>query len=133
MYSAKKQLKFTYRIIGDTEFDLSELKEKFPILTKKESLKALNPYLTISQNNDKFVICIHKFYISIGVIDTKILIDKMEIIRNSLSNTTEKNTLQQLVITIFPETDQFGCDIPAEILRYLSDNNISLSLSGIFL
>ena len=39
MYSAKNELKFTYRIISNKEFDVSKLKQQFPILSKKEALK----------------------------------------------------------------------------------------------
>jgi hypothetical protein len=46
MYSAKNELKFTYRIISNKEFDVSKLKQQFPILSKKEALKINKPYLT---------------------------------------------------------------------------------------
>lgn len=132
MYSAKNQLKFTYQIISDKEFNISKLKEKFPILTKKESIKALKAYLTINKIDNKFIVCIQKLYVCVGIIDTKILINEIENIKNSLPDKIE-NILQQLTITIFPQTDQFGFDIPVEILQYLSKNDIQLSLSGIFL
>ena len=49
MYSAKNKLKFTYRIISNKEFDVSKLKQQFPILSKKEALKINKPYLTIQK------------------------------------------------------------------------------------
>jgi hypothetical protein len=54
-------------------------------------------------------------------------------IKTSLKNETKIDIVEQLIISVLPETDQFGIDIPIEILRYLSENNISLTLSGIFL
>ena len=133
MYSAKNKLKFTYRIISNKEFDVSKLKQQFPILSKKEALKINKPYLTIQKEDGKFIVCIQKLYISIGNIDTKLLIDLLNSIKTSLKNETKIDIVEQLIISVLPETDQFGIDIPIEILRYLSENNISLTLSGIFL
>jgi hypothetical protein len=133
MYSAKNKLKFTYRIISNKEFDVSKLKQQFPILSKKEALKINKPYLTIQKEDSKFVVCIQKLYISIGNIDTKLLIDLLNNIKASLKNETKIDIVEQLIISVLPETDQFGIDIPIEILRYLSENNINLTLSGIFL
>ena len=133
MYSAKNKLKFTYRIISNKEFDVSKLKQQFPILSKKEALKINKPYLTIQKEDGKFIVCIQKLYISIGNIDTKLLIDLLNNIKASLKNETKIDIVEQLIISVLPETDQFGIDIPIEILRYLSENNINLTLSGIFL
>ena len=133
MYSAKNELKFTYRIISNKEFDVSKLKQQFPILSKKEALKINKPYLTIQKEDGKFIVCIQKLYISIGNIDTKLLIDLLNNIKASLKNETKIDIVEQLIISVLPETDQFGIDIPIEILRYLSENNINLTLSGIFL
>ena len=133
MYSAKNKLKFTYRIISNKEFDVSKLKQQFPILSKKEALKINKPYLTIQKEDSKFVVCIQKLYISIGNIDTKLLIDLLNNIKTSLKNEAKIDIVEQLIISVLPETDQFGIDIPIEILRYLSENNINLTLSGIFL
>ena len=133
MYSAKNKLKFTYRIISNKEFDVSKLKQQFPILSKKEALKINKPYLTIQKEDGKFIVCIQKLYISIGNIDTKLLIDLLNSIKTSLKNETKIDIVEQLIISVLPETDQFGIDIPIEILRYLSENNINLTLSGIFL
>ena len=133
MYSAKNELKFTYRIISNKEFDVSKLKQQFPILSKKEALKINKPYLTIQKEDGKFIVCIQKLYISIGNIDTKLLIDLLNNIKTSLKNETKIDIVEQLIISVLPETDQFGIDIPIEILRYLSENNINLTLSGIFL
>lgn len=133
MYSAKNELKFTYRIISNKEFDVSKLKQQFPILSKKEALKINKPYLTIQKEDGKFIVCIQKLYISIGNIDTKLLIDLLNNIKTSLKNETKIDIVEQLIISVLPEIDQFGIDIPIEILRYLSENNINLTLSGIFL
>lgn len=133
MYSAKNKLKFTYRIISNKEFDVSKLKQQFPILSKKEALKINKPYLTIQKEDGKFIVCIQKLYISIGNIDIKLLIDLLNSIKTSLKNETKIDIVEQLIISVLPETDQFGIDIPIEILRYLSENNINLTLSGIFL
>ena len=133
MYSAKNKLKFTYRIISNKEFDVSKLKQQFPILSKKEALKINKPYLTIQKEDGKFIVCIQKLYISIGNIDTKLLIDLLNNIKTSLKNETKIDIVEQLITSVLPETDQFGIDIPIEILRYLSENNINLTLSGIFL
>ena len=133
MYSAKNKLKFTYRIISNKEFDVSKLKQQFPILSKKEALKINKPYLTIQKEDSKFVVCIQKLYISIGNIDTKLVIDLLNNMKASLKNETKIDIVEQLIISVLPETDQFGIDIPIEILRYLSENNINLTLSGIFL
>lgn len=133
MYSAKNKLKFTYRIISNKEFDVSKLKQQFPILSKKEALKINKPYLTIQKEDGKFIVCIQKLYISIGNIDTKLLIDLLNNIKTSLKNEAKIDIVEQLIISVLPETDQFGIDIPIEILRYLSENNINLTLSGIFL
>ncbi|WP_035142459.1 hypothetical protein [Campylobacter concisus] len=133
MYSAKNELKFTYRIISNKEFDVSKLKQQFPILSKKEALKINKPYLTIQKEDGKFIVCIQKLYISIGNIDTKLLIDLLNNIKTSLKNEAKIDIVEQLIISVLPETDQFGIDIPIEILRYLSENNINLTLSGIFL
>lgn len=133
MYSAKNKLKFTYRIISNKEFDVSKLKQQFPILSKKEALKINKPYLIIQKEDGKFIVCIQKLYISIGNIDTKLLIDLLNNIKTSLKNETKIDIVEQLIISVLPETDQFGIDIPIEILRYLSENNINLTLSGIFL
>jgi hypothetical protein len=54
-------------------------------------------------------------------------------IKTSLKNETKIDIVEQLIISVLPEIDQFGIDIPIEILRYLSENNINLTLSGIFL
>ena len=81
----------------------------------------------------KFIVCIQKLYISIGNIDTKLLIDLLNNIKTSLKNKAKIDIVEQLIISVLPETDQFGIDIPIEILRYLSENNINLTLSGIFL
>ena len=54
-------------------------------------------------------------------------------IKTSLKNEAKIDIVEQLIISVLPETDQFGIDIPIEILRYLSENNINLTLSGIFL
>ena len=54
-------------------------------------------------------------------------------IKTSLKNETKIDIVEQLIISVLPKTDQFGTDIPIEILRYLSENNINLTLSGIFL
>ena len=133
MYSAKNKLKFTYRIISNKEFDVSKLEQQFPILSKKEALKINKPYLTIQKEDGKFIVCIQKLYISIGNIDTKLLIDLLNNIKTSLKNEAKIDIVEQLIISVLPETDQFGIDIPIEILRYLSENNINLTLSGIFL
>lgn len=133
MYSAKNKLKFTYRIISNKEFDVSKLKQQFPILSKKEALKINKPYLTIQKEDGKFIVCIQKLYISIGNIDTKLLIDLLNNIKTSLKNEAKIDIVEQLIISVLPEIDQFGIDIPIEILRYLSENNINLTLSGIFL
>lgn len=133
MYSAKNELKFTYRIISNKEFDVSKLKQQFPILSKKEAFKINKPYLTIQKEDGKFIVCIQKLYISIGNIDTKLLIDLLNNIKTSLKNEAKIDIVEQLIISVLPETDQFGIDIPIEILRYLSENNINLTLSGIFL
>ena len=133
MYSAKNKLKFTYRIISNKEFDVSKLKQQFPILSKKEALKINKPYLTIQKEDGKFIVCIQKLYISIGNIDTKLLIDLLNSIKTSLKNETKIDIVEQLIISVLPETDQFGIDILIEILRYLSENNSNLTLSGIFL
>ena len=133
MYSAKNELKFTYRIISNKEFDVSKLKQQFPILSKKEALKINKPYLTIQKEDGKFIVCIQKLYISIGNIDTKLLIDLLNNIKTSLKNEAKIDIVEQLIISVLPETDQFGIDIPIEILRYLSENNINLTLSGLFL
>ena len=133
MYSAKNKLKFTYRIISNKEFDVSKLKQQFPILSKKEALKINKPYLTIQKEDGKFIVCIQKLYISIGNIDIKLLIDLLNSIKTSLKNETKIDIVEQLIISVLPETEQFGIDIPIEILRYLSENNINLTLSGIFL
>lgn len=133
MYSAKNKLKFTYRIISNKEFDVSKLKQQFPILSKKEALKINKPYLTIQKEDGKFIVCIQKLYISIGNIDTKLLIDLLNNIKTSLKNEAKIDIVEQLIISVLPKTDQFGIDIPIEILRYLSENNINLTLSGIFL
>ena len=133
MYSAKNKLKFTYRIISNKEFDVSKLKQQFPILSKKEALKINKPYLTIQKEDGKFIVCIQKLYISIGNIDTKLLIDLLNNIKTSLKNEAKIDIVEQLIISVLPETEQFGIDIPIEILRYLSENNINLTLSGIFL
>jgi hypothetical protein len=133
MYSAKNELKFTYRIISNKEFDVSKLKQQFPILSKKEALKINKPYLTIQKEDGKFIVCIQKLYISIGNIDTKLLIDLLNNIKTSLKNETKIDIVEQLIISVLSEIDQFGIDIPIEILRYLSENNINLTLSGIFL
>lgn len=133
MYSTKNELKFTYRIISNKEFDVSKLKQQFPILSKKEALKINKPYLTIQKEDGKFIVCIQKLYISIGNIDTKLLIDLLNNIKTSLKNEAKIDIVEQLIISVLPETDQFGIDIPIEILRYLSENNINLTLSGIFL
>ena len=133
MYSAKNKLKFTYRIISNKEFDVSKLKQQFPILSKKEALKINKPYLTIQKEDGKFIVCIQKLYISIGNIDTKLLIDLLNSIKTSLKNEAKIDIVEQLIISVLPEIDQFGIDIPIEILRYLSENNINLTLSGIFL
>ena len=129
----KNKLKFTYRIISNKEFDVSKLKQQFPILSKKEALKINKPYLTIQKEDGKFIVCIQKLYISIGNIDTKLLIDLLNNIKTSLKNEAKIDIVEQLIISVLPETDQFGIDIPIEILRYLSENNINLTLSGIFL
>ena len=133
MYSAKNKLKFTYRIISNKEFDVSKLKQQFPILSKKEALKINKPYLIIQKEDGKFIVCIQKLYISIGNIDTKLLIDLLNNIKTSLKNEVKIDIVEQLIISVLPETDQFGIDIPIEILRYLIENNINLTLSGIFL
>lgn len=133
MYSAKNELKFTYRIISNKEFDVSKLKQQFPILSKKEALKINKPYLTIQKEDGKFIVCIQKLYISIGNIDTKLLIDLLNNIKTSLKNEIKIDIVEQLIISVLSEIDQFGIDIPIEILRYLSENNINLTLSGIFL
>lgn len=133
MYSAKNKLKFTYRIISNKEFDVLKLKQQFPILSKKEALKINKPYLTIQKEDGKFIVCIQKLYISIGNIDTKLLIDLLNNIKASCKNEAKIDIVEQLIISVLPETDQFGIDIPIEILRYLSENNINLTLSGIFL
>jgi len=133
MYSAKNKLKFTYRIISNKEFDVSKLKQQFPILSKKEALKINKPYLTIQKEDGKFIVCIQKLYISIVNIDTKLLIDLLNNIKTSLKNEAKIDIVEQLIISVLPEIDQFGIDIPIEILRYLSENNINLTLSGIFL
>ena len=133
MYSAKNKLKFTYRIISNKEFDVSKLKQQFPILSKKEALKINKPYLIIQKEDGKFIVCIQKLYISIGNIDTKLLIDLLNNIKTSLKNEAKIDIVEQLIISVLPETDQFGIDIPIEILRYLIENNINLTLSGIFL
>ena len=133
MYSAKNKLKFTYRIISNKEFDVLKLKQQFPILSKKEALKINKPYLTIQKEDGKFIVCIQKLYISIGNIDTKLLIDLLNNIKASCKNEAKIDIVEQLIISVLPETDQFGIDIPIEILRYLSKNNINLTLSGIFL
>ena len=133
MYSAKNELKFTYRIISNKEFDVSKLKQQFPILSKKEALKINKPYLTIQKEDGKFIVCIQKLYISIGNIDTKLLIDLLNNIKTSLKNETKIDIVEQLIISVLSEIDQFGIDIPIEILRYLSENNINLTRSGIFL
>ena len=54
-------------------------------------------------------------------------------IKASCKNEAKIDIVEQLIISVLPETDQFGIDIPIEILRYLSENNINLTLSGIFL
>ena len=54
-------------------------------------------------------------------------------IKTSLKNETKIDIVEQLIISVLPEIDQFGIDIPIEIIRYLSENNINLTLSGIFL
>ena len=108
MYSAKNKLKFTYRIISNKEFDVSKLKQQFPILSKKEALKINKPYLTIQKEDGKFIVCIQKLYISIGNIDTKLLIDLLNNIKTSLKNEAKIDIVEQLIISVLPETDQFG-------------------------
>lgn len=132
MYKANNEFKFTYRMICGDEFDISLLKDKFPILSKKEMIRTKIPHLSASKGINNFVVCVHKFYIYIGNINENILIEKIEEILSVLP-ARQENVSSQLIISILPQTDQFGLELSAKTLKYLSKNNINLCLGGVFL